>query len=273
MRMCVTIACLVLGSLSAAAAASPAAGPPDPTTTPTFTARTVRVSRRDIVPVAAKLRYTTLILLPAGEQILDVTCGDKDRWVINGAQNVAYVKPATAGASTNVNLVTASGNVYSFVVTDVSEQSDAVPDLKLFVELAEDTAEASVIDAPRFVSAAQVDDWRQQAELARAETRQAHADADEAIARFRGTYASTLKFTYQFKAHTKPFLVHAIYHDNRFTYIQATPSELPALYELHDGQPSLVSFEVHGGVYIVGKVLDRGYLQLGAQQLAFGRQE
>ena len=57
----------------------------------------------------AKLRFTTLIILPDGERILDFVCGDKDFWIVSGADNLAYVKPAKAGAATNLNLITASG--------------------------------------------------------------------------------------------------------------------------------------------------------------------
>src|SRR5215510_2546893 len=89
---------------------------------------------RDVLRLHAKLRYTTLIVLPKNEQILDFTCGDKEYWVVNGTQNLAYVKPAKAGSRTNLNLITASGNIYSFVLSEVSEVRDAVPDLKVFVE-------------------------------------------------------------------------------------------------------------------------------------------
>ena len=68
----------------------------------------------------AKLRYTTLIVLPKNEQILDFTCGDKEFWIVNGTQNFAYVKPAPK-AQTNLNLITASGNVYSLVTTESRE--------------------------------------------------------------------------------------------------------------------------------------------------------
>ena len=57
-----------------------------------------------------------MIILPEQEEILDFVCGDKEFWVVSGAQNLAYVKPAKAGATTNLNLVTASGNVYSFLL-------------------------------------------------------------------------------------------------------------------------------------------------------------
>src|SRR5262249_54320151 len=83
---------------------------------PESRAKVVSYGDKEVVKVNTKLRYTTLIILPKSEQILDFTCGDKEFWIINGNQNFAYVKPAKAGAQTNVNLVTASGNVYSFVL-------------------------------------------------------------------------------------------------------------------------------------------------------------
>src|SRR3954471_20111462 len=76
--------------------------------------REVSYTPRAVVQIHTKLRFTTLIILPDEEQILDFVCGDKEFWVVSGTQNLAYVKPAKAGASTNLNLVTASGTVYSF---------------------------------------------------------------------------------------------------------------------------------------------------------------
>ena len=36
----------------------------------------------------------------------------------------------------------------------------------------------------------------------------------------------------------------AIWHDGQFTYIKADATELPALYEIKDGKPALVNFQV-----------------------------
>src|SRR5882762_4760445 len=76
-------------------------------------ARVVKYSKEDIVPVRAKLRFSTLIILPEDEEILDFTTGDKEFWVINGAHNLCYIHPAQAGIRSNLNLITASGHVYS----------------------------------------------------------------------------------------------------------------------------------------------------------------
>src|SRR5271169_611898 len=77
-------------------------------------ARVVKYSQTDIVPIRAKVRFTTLIVLPANEEILDFTVGDKDFWIVNGIHNLCYLHPAQTGIRSNMNLVTASGRVYSF---------------------------------------------------------------------------------------------------------------------------------------------------------------
>lgn len=134
--------------------------------------RVVKYAERDVVPVKAKIRYTTLIILPEDERILDFTCGDKDYWIVDGNENFAFVKPAKAGAATNVNLVAASGNVYSFVLTEIS-QSGGEPDLKVFIDPTDASIRPTPAGEPRFVSSSQIEDYRQQVELAKTEARQA----------------------------------------------------------------------------------------------------
>src|SRR6266568_7324617 len=51
-------------------------------------ARVVKYSDNDIIPIRAKVRFSTLIVLPADEEILDFTTGDKDFWIINGVHNL-----------------------------------------------------------------------------------------------------------------------------------------------------------------------------------------
>ena len=45
--------------------------------------REVSASERSLIPLQTRLRYTTMIVLPDGEEILDVICGDQDFWVIS----------------------------------------------------------------------------------------------------------------------------------------------------------------------------------------------
>ncbi len=94
--------------------------------------------------------------------------------------------------------------------------------------------------------------------------------SDETLAEFRKTYPATLQFAYRTPAYGKPFFVKSIWHDDRYTYIKADARELPALYEVTgDGAPSLVNFQVENGMYVVPKVLERGYLALGKEKLEF----
>src|SRR5713101_1288992 len=116
---------------------------------PALSATVVEYGERDVLRLKAKLRYTTLIVLPKNEQILDFACGDKEFWIINGSQNFAYVKPAKAATQTNLNLITASGNIYSFVLNEISEVPDVEPDLKIFIEPKEQSMIVPVNQAPR----------------------------------------------------------------------------------------------------------------------------
>jgi type IV secretion system protein VirB9 len=127
----------------------------------------------------------------------------------------------------------------------------------------------------RFYTAAEVDALRQAAETARTEAQAAREaaakTAEERVNGFKASYPTRLDFAYRYKAHDKPFFVQAIYTDGAFTYIKADATELPALYEVRDGGPNLVNFQVEHGTYIVPKVLDKGYLSVGKQTLHFER--
>lgn len=235
--------------------------------------RLVQYGERDVVRVNAKVRYTTLLVLPKTEQILDFTCGDKEFWVINGTQNLAYLKPAKLGVSTNLNLITASGNIYSFVLTEVSEKANLQPDFKLFVELKEGQMLSAVSGAPRYVSSENLEDYRRQIDALKDEIRKLKESAQTTIDNGIATFLSNVRFPYHFEAGKKPFGVRAIYHDEKFTYIQARPEETPVVYELKDGKPNQVNVQYKDGVYIVQKILDEGYLAIGKKKLGFARQD
>ena len=95
-------------------------------------ARTVQYHSQDIVAIRAKMKYTTLIQLPSTEKIMEAATGDKDFWVVDVVGNFCFVHPAKAGISSNLNLITDKGNIYSFTLQDVSATS-APPDLKVLI--------------------------------------------------------------------------------------------------------------------------------------------
>jgi type IV secretory pathway VirB9-like protein len=45
-------------------------------------ARTIKYAAKDIVRITTRPHFTTLILLPPQERILDFVIGDKDAWVL-----------------------------------------------------------------------------------------------------------------------------------------------------------------------------------------------
>jgi len=227
--------------------------------------REVSASERSLIPLHTKLRYTTMILLPEEEEILDVVCGDKDFWVISATQNIAHVKPAKEGAATNLNLVTTSGTIYSFLLT---EGKAAQPDLKLYVKNDGTTPR----EKPKYVSAAQLTALQTELTEAKAAIQTVRHDTEEAVATFKRQYPAALQFAFGTPKYEKPFLVRSIWHDGQFTYIKTDARELPALYEMKDGAPTLVNFNVENGTYVVPKVVERGYLSLGKERFSFAQQ-
>jgi type IV secretion system protein VirB9 len=240
-------------------------------------ARVVKYSKEDIVPVRAKIRFSTLIVLPDDEEILDFTTGDKEFWIVNGAHNLCYVHPAQAGIRSNLNLVTASGHVYSFLLTEVSSDKNTEPDLKIFIEPKEGPGVILASGLRGYVSAGEAEAYKKELDSLRAETAgqvsAAQARVADEVGQFRASYATKLQFDYSLdpKAAGEPFLVSAIYHDDAFTYIRSAAREKPALYELKDGKPNLISFQLENGVYIAPKIIDSGYLAIGNKKLSFVR--
>jgi type IV secretory pathway VirB9-like protein len=224
--------------------------------------REVQYDDRGLIAIQARLRITTTIVLPEDELIVDYICGDKDYWIVNGARNIAHIKPAKAGGMTNLNLVTTSGRIYSFRLQEGSE----IPDFKVLVTSPGGATGAS----KRYYTSEEVAALRVQLAEAQAAVAAAKQGALEAIEAQRADYPTRLRFDYVFERNKRPFSVVAIWHDGAKTYIRSVARELPALYEEKDGEPSMVQYQVQdGGTYVIHKLLERGYLMLGKEKLHF----
>lgn len=240
-------------------------------------ARTVKYAETDIVEVHAKIRFSTLIVLPANEEILDATTGDKEFWIINGAHNLCYLHPAQQGIRSNLNLITSSGHVYSFLLTEISKEPHAEPDLKIFIERKEESTVNGALGGAPLARASEVEAYKTAVEAARIEAAQAVQAADEhakkEINRYREEFPGKLAFDYRYSgtAVRPPFSVSAIYHDDKFTYIRCSAQEKPTIYELKDGKPNLINFELANGVYVIPKIVEQGYLAVGKKKLTFER--
>ena len=226
-------------------------------------ARTVQYHSQDIVPIHAKLKYTTLIEVPPTEKIMEAATGDKDFWVVDVVGNFCFVHPAKAGISSNLNLITDKGNIYSFTLQDVSGTSQA-PDLKVLVEPADRSSIVAASGPPQFVPAAQLEQSREQLAAL-----QSHVH--EAVDEYKSSYQAQLKFDYVYRANEVPFNIQSIYHDDKFTYIKTNAPEKFSIYEMKDGKPNLISYELREGTYIIPKVMDSGYVELGKRRMEFSR--
>lgn len=224
-------------------------------------ARIVHYHSNDIVSVRAKMRYTTLIQLPATEKILQVATGDKDFWIIDAVGNYCFLHPAKEGIHSNLNLITDKGTVYSFTLDD-DESSE--PDLKVVIEPSDPSSIAAANGADKLVPASAVTAAQQQALAA-----QHHAA--QAVEEFRANYpTAALKFDYTYK-NDEPFQVSAIYHDDKFTYIKSSASEKFSVYEVKDGKPDLINYQLTDDTYVIPELVDKGYLEIGKHKLTFER--
>jgi type IV secretory pathway VirB9-like protein len=225
-------------------------------------ARNVQYHSQDIVPIRAKVKYTTLIELPATEKIMEAAVGDKDFWIIDVVGNFCFVHPAKPGISSNLNLITDKGNIYSFTLQDVS--ASGAPDLKVIVNPVDASAIVASSGPAQFVPAAQLQ--RSQEQLA---ALQSHVT--QAVDQYKSTYPMELKFDYTFKANEAPFDIESIYHDQKFTYIKSTAPEKFSVYEMKDGKPNLITYQLQEGTYVIPKVMDNGYVELGKKRMEFTR--
>jgi type IV secretion system protein VirB9 len=116
----------------------------------------------------------------------------------------------------------------------------------------------------QFVPAAQLEQSQQALAVVQAHIAQA---VDE----YKSVYPLQLKFDYTFKANEAPFDIQSIYHDDKFTYIRTNAPEKFSVYEMRDGKPNLINYELRESTYIIPKVMDSGYVELGKKRMDFTR--
>jgi type IV secretion system protein VirB9 len=226
-------------------------------------ARTVQYHSQDIVPIHAKLKYTTLIEVPPTEKIMEAATGDKDFWVVDVVGSFCFVHPAKAGISSNLNLITDKGNIYSFTLQDISSTAE-VPDLKVLIVPADRSSIVAASGPEQFVPAAQLAQSKLQ--LAALESH-----VEQTVDSYKSAYPLQLKFDYTFTMNEAPFDIQAIYHDDKFTYIKTNAPEKFSVYDMKDGKPNLINYDLRDGTYIIPMVMDSGYVELGKKRMEFKR--
>jgi type IV secretion system protein VirB9 len=243
--------------------------------------RSVTVGERSVVAINVCQLQNTLLVLPETELTRSTYVADTENWVLqttrdNQASRFLSIKvrqPVTTEAALNV--ITNHDSSYTFRLVLATDHCDS----KVFVD--PDSQLKTQIETAR--------PWASPEEVAqlKAQVADAHKDAAAAAARaetkvdaFQAEYPAKLRFDYKFDQKTAEKMgIREIFHDGRFTYVSADAQETPALYELKQGKPSLISFQFKDGLYSTGRIIDQGYLAVGGngngkhqEKLEFKRQ-
>jgi type IV secretory pathway VirB9-like protein len=232
---------------------------------PTDIVRHVTAGPEDVVPVnTATFEYSSIVL-PEGEKAITYLCGDPKHWdvqIIEGAERFVNIKPSPGAHGTDIQILTDHNHNYT-----VKAGLQTPVDVKLFLE---STDVESLRKPPTFVPALEAQRAEAEAKQAEAELERVKKQAQEQIKKnedaFRVNYPQRLIFDYLFHGGEAPFNIHAVWHDDRFTYISAQPEETASFYELKDGKPNLVEFQYKDGLYIVRDIVDHGFLQVGKKR-------
>jgi type IV secretory pathway VirB9-like protein len=231
------------------------------------------------VPVA--LKWKTIFVLPASEKILDVVCGFKDDWDVYAPKdsNFAMVTPLKAGTRTDLAFVTKSGNIYTFEIHDISTERDAHAYTQVLIEAADRKMKAALNDEPKYYAADEVAAFRAQAQKAEKDSHELAAKLDQEVqdakAVARSQALKNIKHDYHIDeaaAGRDPWNVVSIWHDDKFTYVEASPSEQFSVYAVTDGKPTAINiFPAGDGSFRTDRIVNSGYFKLGKKELKFSR--
>lgn len=227
--------------------------------------RGVTVNERSVVPISVCQFQETLLILPPNEKVMKAFIADTKNWKLESGRedqasrylSIKVGEPLTH--ETTLNVVSDHEANYTFKLSLNEEHCDSKVSIDADSQLA-----SEIQKTEPWVSPAEADRLKQQAEKAKQDGAAAEQKARSEAEAYRATYPSKLHFDYKWDSKAAEKLgLHAIWHDDRFTYISAAPEETPALYELKEGKPSLISFDFANGVYWTGRIVNDGYLAVG----------
>lgn len=258
------------------AAASGYTAPDQPHPLSPSAPRTVSVSAGAMPPVIrAGLLQSTLVALPPEEKVATVFGGDTVNWVFDGGHvpsRFLSLKPKLANATTDIHIISDHGNEYTLELREVSSDLDPHFDANVYLESSDKASKDKLAELPIFVPAADLEKAKQEAAAANA-AQSAELKVQETKAeQYRSQYPSSLHFDYTWdQSKGRTLGLQQIWRDDKFTYLRGHFQETPALYEVKEKKPSLINFDYSDGLYTVPRELDKGYLAIGKQKVAFHR--
>ena len=229
------------------------------------------------IPVAARVRHVTAIVLPATAEIVEVVVGDAAQWDVSASAHLAFVRPLVEGARSNAVLLTAAGRLVPLAL--VESAGTAVDAVVRIGAGAAGTARAGpVLAAAGAVEAAAsraAEAW-EAAEAAEARATErieaARTAARDKLDADREAYARQARFDYRWPAEAAgyPWMVEGMWHDGRRTYLRAR-AIAPVLYERAGGElrPVAVSETFDDVLHVVPRVLGAGALEVAGRRLGW----
>ncbi len=224
-------------------------------------ARIVKYHANDIVSVHAKMRYTTLIQLPSTEKDSGSRHGRQGFLDHRRRGQLLLSASAKEGIHSNLNLITDKGTVYSFTLDDV-ESGD--PDLKVVIEPSDPSTLAAANGVTRLVPAGEVDAARAQAQIAQTRAATAveefRAGVSHSGVEVRLQLSQRIAFRRVRNLPRRPLHLHQVLGCREVRHLRGK-----------DGKPDLITFQLKDGTYILPKIVDKGYLEIGKHRLTFER--
>lgn len=208
--------------------------------------------------VLGRPKSLTHLEFGADERIQTVAGGDTKHWELTPTQNRRhlFVKPIHEQIETSMTVIT-DKRTYQFVLRSTG------PGAKWYQRVTWRYGETLLVDA-------RAEDERATASVVAARTVERER-SDQVIG--EAVRPQDLRFGYTLDGHA-PFRPVSLFDDGSFTWIRmpARLAELPALFGGgEDGGLAIVNYVVKGDYLLAQRVMERGVLKLGKQEVRFTR--
>jgi type IV secretory pathway VirB9-like protein len=254
---------------------------------------------RIALPLWTTTRFQTSITLPNGEKVWKANASDDDDWEVTWVKksNLVFVKPFFPNATTAVNVITYSGNHYTFRATSDTANAgnepmlllDVLPPAWMKAKLLQqqDTGKqggapkgrSGAIAAPSegpgdgeedLVPASEVEKARRGGFEAGAKAGEdkAMARRDEELREYAYSIFHNANDNYKWSGDTKELRLKKAFDDGRVTYLifESAMNIQPAFWEISGGERKDVRSQrptFASDVVIIGKLFKEGTLSLG----------
>lgn len=208
--------------------------------------------------ILSRPKALTHIEFGADERIQTVAGGDTKHWELTPTQNRRhlFVKPVYEQMETSMTVIT-DKRTYQFVLRSTG------PGAKWYQRVTWRYGETMLLDMR------EAEEKAAEAEKAARTADKDRQDQTLAV----GVNPKDLRFDYSIEGNA-PFRPVSLFDDGKFTWIRMPSKlvELPALFGMTEaGELSIVNYVVQGDYMLAQRVMDRGVLKLGKQEVRFAR--